>query len=74
MIIADKNDKRGRRKRSIRLKVVGSAERPRLSVYRALNHIYAQVVDDTRGVTLAAASSLHAEVKGTPKGKGKKRK
>ena len=71
MILADKNDKRTRRKHSIRLKVVGSAERPRLSVYRALNHIYAQVVDDTRGVTLAAASSLSADVKSQPKGKGK---
>ena len=71
MINADKNDKRSRRKYSIRLKVVGSTERPRLSIYRSLNHIYAQVVDDTRGATLAAASSLSADVKGQPKGKGK---
>jgi large subunit ribosomal protein L18 len=71
MIGVDKNEKRSRRKRTIRLKVVGSTERPRLSVYRSLNHIYAQVVDDTRGTTLAAASSLSEEIKGAPKGKGK---
>lgn len=71
MIKPDKNDKRGRRKYSIRLKVVGSEERPRLSVYRSLNHIYAQVVDDTKGTTLAAASSLSKEVKAVPKPKGK---
>jgi large subunit ribosomal protein L18 len=71
MIKSDKNDRRNRRKHSIRLKVVGSAERPRLSVYRSLKHIYAQVVDDTRGATLAAASSNLAEVRSQPKAKGK---
>ena len=71
MIGIDKTEKRQRRKHSIRLKVVGSPERPRLSVYRSLKHIYAQVVDDTQGTTLAAASSLTAAVKGEPRGKGK---
>ena len=66
MIGIDKTEKRQRRKHSIRLKVVGSPERPRLSVYRSLKHIYAQVVDDTQGTTLAAASSLTAAVKGEP--------
>ena len=42
----------------IRKKVRGSAERPRLAVFRSLNHIYAQVIDDGKGVTLCAASSV----------------
>ncbi len=42
----------------IRRKVKGSTQRPRLAIYRSLNHIYAQVIDDTQGATLAAASSL----------------
>ena len=41
----------------IRRRVTGTPERPRLAVFRSLNHIYAQVIDDTKGVTLAAASS-----------------
>ena len=41
----------------LRQRLSGSTERPRLNVYRSLNHIYAQVIDDTRGVTLAAAST-----------------
>ena len=59
-----------RRKAHIRMKVDGSQERPRLSVYRSLNHIYAQVIDDTSGKTLAAASTLSPELKD---GKGKKK-
>jgi large subunit ribosomal protein L18 len=47
----------------IREKVAGSAERPRLSVYRSLNHIYAQVVDDSHGVTVVSASSKAAKLK-----------
>ena len=46
----------------VRRKVAGTAERPRLCVFRSLKHIYAQVVDDERGVTLAAASSADSEV------------
>lgn len=52
-----------KRKRRVRRKIHGSAERPRLTVYRSLNHIYAQVVDDDRGVTLAAASSLSSAIR-----------
>lgn len=48
----------------IRKKVKGSAERPRLAVFRSLNHIYAQVVDDVNGKTLAAASSVESSFAG----------
>ena len=52
--------------------ILGTAERPRLNVYRSLNHIYAQVIDDEVGRTLAAASTLDAEVKAQLEGKNKK--
>jgi len=52
-----KNIVRVRVHRRIRLKVAGTAERPRVCVFRSLKHIYAQVIDDVHGVTLAAASS-----------------
>ncbi len=45
-------------RRRIRSRVQGTAERPRLSIFKSLNHLYAQVIDDRRGVTLVAASSL----------------
>jgi large subunit ribosomal protein L18 len=45
----------------IRNKISGTAERPRLAVFRSLNHIYAQVIDDTRGVTIAAASTTEPQ-------------
>ena len=48
----------------IRKKVSGTAERPRLAVFRSLNHIYAQVIDDVSGVTLAAASTTEKDLKG----------
>ena len=54
---------RARRKHHIRVRVEGSQERPRLSVYRSLNHIYAQVIDDMSGKTLLAASTLSPELK-----------
>jgi len=54
---------REKRKRRIRKKIHGTAERPRLSVFRSARHIYAQVIDDTAGHTLAAASSLDQAVK-----------
>ncbi len=47
----------------IREKMDGTTERPRLNVYRSLNHIYAQVIDDSQGVTLVSASTLAAKVK-----------
>ncbi|HZU09949.1 MAG TPA: 50S ribosomal protein L18 [Pseudacidobacterium sp.] len=64
-MIAQKNRDEIRRRihARIREKVAGSPERPRLSVYRSLNHIYAQVIDDTKGVTVASASSKAAKLK-----------
>jgi len=53
-----KNDIRVRVHARIRLKVKGGPERPRLAVFRSLNHIYAQIIDDTKSCTLAAASSV----------------
>jgi len=58
---------RKRRHFGIRLTVEGSAVRPRLAIFRSLNHIYAQVIDDAAGTTLAAASTLDATVKGDAK-------
>jgi len=59
------------RHRRVRRKVGGVPERPRLAVFRSMNHIYAQVIDDTRGITLASASSLEGEVRGQRDGKPK---
>ncbi|MGH2626234.1 MAG: 50S ribosomal protein L18 [Anaerolineales bacterium] len=55
---------RQRRHRRVRRILRGTPERPRLNVFRSLSQIYAQVVDDTRGRTLAAASTLEAEIRG----------
>jgi large subunit ribosomal protein L18 len=63
---------RERRKYRIRRKISGSPGRPRLSVFRSAKHIYAQVVDDVSGETLAAASTLSKDLKGTL-GEGDKR-
>ena len=51
-----------KRKVRVRKKITGTAERPRLNVYRSTKHIYAQIVDDSTGTTLAAASTLHKDV------------
>ncbi len=53
-------EQRARRQRRIRARVSGTPERPRLNVFRSNAHIYAQVIDDTRGHTLAAASTMDA--------------
>ena len=56
--------RRLRRQRHVRKRLSGSPERPRLAVFRSSKHIYAQVINDVSGTTLAAASTLDAEVKG----------
>lgn len=60
----DKAARRHRVKRGIRKTINGTPDRPRLSVYRSNQHIYAQLIDDRAGVTLAAASTLQDEVEG----------
>ncbi|MBN8573374.1 MAG: 50S ribosomal protein L18 [Candidatus Kapaibacterium sp.] len=65
---------RARRKQRVRKKVFGTQERLRLSVYRSLGHIYAQVIDDTKGHTVAAASSTDKEVVSSVEGKTKSEK
>ena len=66
--MADKQTKKAirlqRRKWAVRNSVAGTQERPRLSVYRSDKHIYAQVIDDVAGRTLAAAASTSGEVRG----------
>ncbi len=57
----DKNIQRLKRHRRVRGKISGTAERPRLNVYRSTNHIYAQVIDDVKGVTLVTASSTEKD-------------
>lgn len=52
----------------IRRKVRGSAERPRLAIFRSVNHIYAQIIDDENGTTLAAASTTEKDLKGSTGG------
>ncbi len=60
----DSNKARLKRHRRVRAKISGTAERPRLSVFRSSKHMYAQLIDDVAGVTLAAASSLDKEFEG----------
>lgn len=57
-----------RRHKRVRKRVVGTPERPRLNVFRSLSHIYAQVIDDSRGHTLVSASTIEPEVETQLKG------
>ena len=59
----DKNADRLQRHARVRKKVFGTSERPRFNVYRSLNHIYVQVIDDVKGVTLISASTMEKAVK-----------
>ena len=61
-----------KRKKRIRKTIVGTQQRPRLCVFRSAKHIYAQVIDDTQGQTLASASSLEKAVQASPDIKNKK--
>ena len=58
-----RKDARKTRHYKIRKQVTGTSERPRLNVFRSSNNIYAQLIDDTKGVTIASASSRDAELK-----------
>ncbi|HJB68208.1 MAG TPA: 50S ribosomal protein L18 [Candidatus Fournierella excrementigallinarum] len=60
----DKNEARLRRHRRVRGKISGTAERPRLDVFRSSKHIYAQIIDDVAGVTLVSASTLEKGFEG----------
>ena len=60
----DKNKARLKRHLRVRKKITGTTQRPRLSVFRSSKHIYAQLIDDVQGVTIAAASSLDKELAG----------
>jgi large subunit ribosomal protein L18 len=64
IIKTERNQIRSRVHFRIRQKLSGTAERPRLNVFRSLNHIYAQVVDDLKGETIASASTLAGKING----------
>ncbi len=65
LLKADKKETRRKRHLRVRNRVAGTAERPRLNVFRSLAHIYAQVIDDEKGHTLVAASSLDKDFEGS---------
>jgi large subunit ribosomal protein L18 len=67
----NKREARYKRHYRVRLKVSGTDSKPRLCVFRSLNHIYAQVIDDSQGHTLVAASTNEPEIKGDATGKSK---
>ena len=64
MRIKTKDDRRQRIRYRIRRRVSGSVERPRLTIFRSVSHMYVQVVDDTTGKTIASASTVEPSVKG----------
>lgn len=65
-----KLNKRLKRKKSIRKNIVGTTERPRLSIFRSASHMYAQIIDDSKGQTLVSASTLSKDLKGKLKSTG----
>jgi large subunit ribosomal protein L18 len=70
MKIKTKEDRRGRIKLRLRKRITGSAERPRLTVFRSLDHMYVQAVDDATGRTIVAASTVESAFKGNTKARG----
>jgi large subunit ribosomal protein L18 len=64
IMVNQKIERRFRRKKRVRKKIYGTPERPRLTVFRSLRHIYAQLIDDTTGVTVAEASTRSKELSG----------
>ena len=66
-----REEARKRRQRRVRAHVSGTADRPRLNVFRSLAHIYAQVIDDKTGVTLVSASTVDTELRAEMTGKKK---
>ncbi len=71
IIKEDKNKLRKKRHLRVRNKVKGTQDQPRLNVYRSTTHIYTQIIDDTRGVTLASASTIEKALADALKGKTK---
>jgi len=69
--VKDKNKDRIVRHKRVRKTVVGTAERPRLNVYKSLSNMYAQIIDDSKGVTLVSASTREKEIAEKIKGKTK---
>ena len=65
MMVNQKTKRRLRRKRRVRKKIYGTPDRPRLTIFRSLKHIYAQIIDDTTGTTMAEASTLSKELEGS---------
>jgi len=70
----DRAEARAKRQRRVRSKISGTPERPRLNVFRSAKHIYAQIIDDVNGVTLAAASTLEKDFEGNGSNKEAARK
>ncbi|WP_438449133.1 50S ribosomal protein L18 [Gorillibacterium sp. sgz5001074] len=58
----DKNEARVKRHLRVRKKITGTAERPRLNIFRSSKHMYAQIIDDTQGVTIVSASTVEKEL------------
>ncbi len=70
MNTVQKREQLQRRHRRVRQRIFGTSQRPRLSVFRSKSHIYAQIIDDAKGLTVAAASTLDASLRKTLKSGG----